>query len=68
MDYGTEYADQMFKRVVGFEIDITDLKGKWKLNQNHSAERRERVAKQLKVEGGEVNLQVAKMIDGDMAG
>ena len=68
MDYSTEYADQMFKRVVGFQIEITDLKGKWKLNQNHPEERRERVSKQLKAEGGEVNLQVARLIDEDMVG
>ena len=68
MDYSTEYADQMFKRVVGFQIEITDLKGKWKLNQNHSEERRGRVSQQLKAEGGEVNLQIAGLIDEDMAG
>ncbi len=68
MDYSTEYADQMFKRVVGFQIEITDLKGKWKLNQNHSDERRGRVSEQLKAEGGEVNLQIAGLIDEDMSG
>jgi len=68
MDCTTEYADQMFKRVVGFRIEITGLKGKWKLNQNHSEERRKRVTKQLKTMGGEVNLQVAKLMDEDMAG
>ena len=51
LDYSTEYADQMLKRIVGFQIEITDLKGKWKLNQNHSEVRRGRVADQLKVEG-----------------
>ena len=68
LDYSTEYADQMLKRIVGFQIEITDLKGKWKLNQNHSEVRRGRVADQLKVEGGEVNLQIAGLIDADMTG
>ena len=67
MDYTTEYADQMFKRIVGFQIEITDLKGKWKLNQNHSEVRRQRVSERMKAEGGEVNLQVAQLIDEDMA-
>ena len=68
LDYSTEYADRMLKRVVGFQIEITDLKGKWKLNQNHSEWRRGRVDDQLKVEGGEVNLQIAELIDADMTG
>ena len=66
MDYGTEYSDQMLKRIVGFQIEITDLKGKWKLNQNHSELRRGRVSEQLKTEGGDANLQVARLIDEDM--
>ena len=57
----------MFKRIVGFQIEITGLKGKWKLNQNHSEVRRERVSERLKAEGGEANLQVAQLIDEDMA-
>jgi len=67
MDYGTEYADQMIKRVVGFQIEICDLKGKWKLNQNHSEVRRRRVSEKLKAQGGAVNLQVAQLIDEDIA-
>ena len=68
MDFNTEYSDQMLKRVVGFQIEITSLQGKWKLNQNQSDERRKRVAKQLKIAGGEVNIQVAGLIDEDIAG
>ena len=68
MDFNTEYSDQMLKRVVGFQIEITSLQGKWKLNQNQSDERRKRVAKQLKIAGGEVNIRVAELIDEDIAG
>ena len=42
------------------------LKGKWKLNQNHSELRRGLVSEQLKTEGGDANLQVARLIDEDM--
>ena len=67
-DFSTEYSDQMLKRIVAFEIDITSLQGKWKLNQNHPEHRRRRVAEQLKALGGEVNLQVAGLIDEDISG
>ena len=68
MDYGTEYADRMIKRVVGFQIESFDLSGKWKLSQNHSEVRRRRVSEGLKARGYAVNLQVAQLIDEDMQG
>ena len=67
-DLETTYMDQMLKRVMAFQIEITSLQGKWKLNQNHPEERRERVSEKLKTLGGEVNLQIAGLIDEDMAG
>ena len=68
MDYSTPYANQRLKQIVAFQIEITTLQGKWKLNQNHPEERRERVSKKLKTLGGEVNLQIAGLIDEDIAG
>jgi transcriptional regulator len=67
-DFGTNYSDQMLKRIVAFQIEITSLQGKWKLNQNHPEHRRRLVSEQLKSLGGEVNLQIAELIDEDMAG
>lgn len=40
-DHG--YIDKLTSAIVGFEIEIDRLEGKWKLSQNHSAERREQV-------------------------
>ena len=67
MDFSTDYADQMLKRVVGFQIEITSLQGKWKLNQNQPEERRLLVSEKLKTLGGEVNVQIAGLIDEDLA-
>lgn len=67
-DFQSTYSDQMLKRIVAFQIEITSLQGKWKLNQNHPEHRRRRVAEQLKTLGGEVNLQIAELMDEDMAG
>ena len=67
-DFQSTYSDQMLKRIVAFQIEITSLQGKWKLNQNHPEHRRRRVAEQPKTLGGEVNLRIAELIDEDMAG
>ena len=67
-DFSTAYSDQMLNRIVAFEIEITSLQGKWKLNQNHPEHRRRRVAEQLKSLGGDINLQVARLMDEDMSG
>ncbi len=42
-DTSTDYFQKMVRAVVGFRIEITRLEGKWKLNQNHPQERREKV-------------------------
>ena len=65
-DFTTAYADQMVKRIVAFEIEITRLQGKWKLNQNHPERRRRRVAEQLTTLGGENERQIAELINEDL--
>ena len=67
-DLGTDYLYQMLKRIVAFEIEMTSLQGKWKLNQNHPQHRRRWVAQQLKTLGGDSNLQVARLMDEDDPG
>ncbi len=47
-EFTSEYAQQMVKRIVVFEIEIDKMQGKWKLNQNHPEERRRRVVDVLK--------------------
>ena len=46
--------------IIGFEIDIERIEGKWKLNQNQSEERRQRVIKALQDGGGEDQLRIAE--------
>ena len=67
-DFSTAYSDQMLKRIVAFQIEITSLQGKWKLNQNHPEHRRRRVAEQLKTLGGDANLQIAGLMEEDISG
>ena len=47
IDSGTPFFEKMVKMVVGFRIDIERIEGKWKLNQNHPIERREKVVRHL---------------------
>ena len=68
MDFNTDFAEQMMKRIVAFQIEMTSIQGKWKLNQNQSDVRRERVAAKLNTSTSEGDLQVAKLMDEDMAG
>ncbi len=42
LDTGTNFFQKMAQMVVAFEIVITRLEGKWKLGQNHPAERRKK--------------------------
>lgn len=46
-DANADYVSKLLKQIVAFRIDITRLEAKWKLSQNHSAERRANVAQQL---------------------
>lgn len=62
-DAGTDFHQKLLDGIVGFEIEITRLEGKWKLNQNHPVERRERVITALNQAGGENNLAVAKLME-----
>ncbi|MBS0210205.1 MAG: FMN-binding negative transcriptional regulator [Planctomycetes bacterium] len=59
----TEFIEQMARGVVAFRIPITRLEGKWKLNQNHSRERRERVIVALQAQGDENSIAVARLME-----
>jgi transcriptional regulator len=43
-----EFIKKLQGGIVGFEIDIDRFEGQWKLNQNHPAERREKVIRELR--------------------
>ncbi|WCK55077.1 FMN-binding negative transcriptional regulator [Aneurinibacillus sp. Ricciae_BoGa-3] len=56
------FIDNLSKAVVGFKIQITKLEGKWKLSQNHSKERQERVINALELQGDENSKQIAQLM------
>ncbi len=55
----SDLVDKSCKAIVGFDLPITELQGKWKLNQNRGADDRAGVVSALEELGGESNLAVA---------
>jgi transcriptional regulator len=47
LDPGGDFFRKVVRAVVGFRVEISRLEGKWKLNQNHPQERREKVRRIL---------------------
>ena len=62
-EFTSEYAQQMVKRIVAFEIEIDKMQGKWKLNQNHPEERRRRVVDVLKTMPGDNSQGIATLME-----
>lgn len=60
------FLDKMLAQIVGFRITIERLEGKFKLSQNHPAERQEKVSRALREQGGEDALGVAAMMDANL--
>jgi transcriptional regulator len=55
-DSSPEYIDQMISNIVGLEIEVTKMVGKWKLSQNREERDRISAAEELRKRG---NLDVA---------
>ena len=53
---------RLLGQIVGFRIEIEKIEGKWKLNQNHPVERRQRVVRALRQRGDENAQAVAAMM------
>lgn len=58
----SEFIKGLLSGIVGFEIDIERIEGKWKLNQNHDTARRTRVIQALQQRGGENREQIADLM------
>jgi transcriptional regulator len=63
-----EFIEKMLDAIVGFTIEITSIEGKWKLNQNHSEERRQRIIDGLQTRPGENNSQIAELMQATLSG
>ena len=52
-DAPADYIEAMLRAIVGIEIPLTSLSGKWKMSQNHPLANREGVARGLREQGSE---------------
>jgi len=59
---GDAFVDKLARSVVAFRIEISRLEGKWKLNQNHPRERREKVIDALSLQRDENSQAIAALI------
>lgn len=63
-DAPADFVDGACRAIVGFEVRLRHVEGKWKLSQNRSSEDREGVRRGLSARGGEADLAMARWIAG----
>lgn len=61
-DAPADYIDQMLGAIVGLEIPISRLVGKWKMSQNRPAQDRDGVVEGLRHEGGQAGAVIADLV------
>ena len=61
-DAPADFVDGMLRAIVGFELRIERLEGKWKMSQNRPPKDRARVLEGLAQKDGEVHAAVAEQI------
>ncbi len=57
------YIEKMLRLIVGFELSILSLTGKWKVSQNRPHADRQGVVRKLKAAGDADSLEIAAMLD-----
>jgi transcriptional regulator len=63
-DAPADYVDKMVTAIVGIELPIARLLGKWKVSQNRPARDREGVVAGLHEQGGDVSRAMAELVRG----
>jgi transcriptional regulator len=61
-DAPESFIDSQLKGIVGFEIEISNLEGKWKVSQNRPVPDRVGVAAGLTADDGEGNAEMVKLV------
>ena len=61
-DADPDFVTNLLSAIVGFEIVIDRIEGKWKLNQNHDTSRRKNVIRALNEGGGEDQQQIGALM------
>ncbi len=56
------FVTRLLAQIVGFRMEIERIEGKWKLNQNHPAQRRKKVVQALRGQGDENSQAIAALM------
>ncbi|HEX3149410.1 MAG TPA: FMN-binding negative transcriptional regulator [Gemmataceae bacterium] len=67
-DPADPFVHKLAAQIVGFRITITNLEGKWKLNQNHPRERRQQVIDALRAQGDGNAVGIAELMSKTLPG
>jgi transcriptional regulator len=59
-----EQNSKLLDMIVGFEIEITDIQGKFKLSQNRSLEDQQRIIEELNQSNNQNESAIAKLMSG----
>ena len=62
-DAPRDFIDAMCRAIIGFEIRLTRIEGKWKLSQNRPRHDRLGVVNGLRAGGGETSLKMAELVE-----
>ncbi|WP_308634376.1 FMN-binding negative transcriptional regulator [Paenibacillus silvisoli] len=65
-DMTSPFQTQLMQGIVGFKVKIIRFEGKWKLSQNHSDERRERVINALRLSERDNAQAVADLMEENL--
>jgi transcriptional regulator len=66
-DAPDDYVERMLGGIVGIEIPLARLEGKWKMSQNRVAEDREAVVAGLRAAGDPASLALAELVEDALA-
>jgi transcriptional regulator len=61
-DPSSTFVKRLLTQIVGFRIEVQKIEGKWKLNQNHPVERRQKVVRALQQQDGENAQAIASVM------
>ncbi|WP_332699282.1 FMN-binding negative transcriptional regulator [Halalkalibacter lacteus] len=60
--FDSKFMDGLMNGIVGLEISINRIEGKWKLNQNHSIERQQNLVNGLKTSNEYNSAEIARIM------
>jgi transcriptional regulator len=61
--FDNKFIDGLMNGIVGFEISINKIEGKWKLNQNHSIERQQNLVNGLRTSNKYNSEEIASIME-----